>query len=122
MLDDSARVVLQAARRAARAADAPLLLAVSGGLDSMALLAAMADVARPRIAAVATFDHGTGPSAARAAAHVAEIAHALALPVVTGRAALAGRIAGGREAAWRRSRHDFLREAARPAGGLPLAE
>ncbi|MDB4885490.1 MAG: hypothetical protein JWN79_928, partial [Gemmatimonadetes bacterium] len=57
MNDPSVLAVLGAARRAARATDAPLLLAVSGGLDSMALLAAMAQAARGRLAAVATFDH-----------------------------------------------------------------
>jgi tRNA(Ile)-lysidine synthase len=122
MQDDSVRVVLQAARRAAQAADAPLLLAVSGGLDSMALLAAMATVARPRIAAVATFDHGTGPAARHASAHVVQVAESLGLRVVAGHAPAAertrngGRGGGGREATWRRERHDFLRDAARPLG------
>jgi tRNA(Ile)-lysidine synthase len=118
MQDDSARAVLQAARRAARAADAPLLLAVSGGLDSMALLAAMATVARPRIAAVASFDHGTGPAAVRAASHVSRVASALGLPVVVGRMSSGERERhrGGREATWRRARHGFLRSTARALG------
>jgi tRNA(Ile)-lysidine synthase len=116
MQDDSVRVVLQAARSAAQAADAPLLLAVSGGLDSMALLAAMATVARPRIAAVATFDHVTGPAALRASAHVVRVTESLGLPVVAGRAPVAERVRGGREATWRRARHEFLRDAARQHG------
>ena len=110
------RVVLRAARHAARATDAPLLLAVSGGLDSMALLAAMASVARARIASVATFHHGTGLAASRAATHVARVAGALGLPVVMGHAGGDERPHGGREASWRRARHDFLRATARALG------
>ena len=63
----SGATVLECARRAARDADRPLLLAVSGGLDSMVLLDAFATVAPSRVAAVATFDHGTGAHATRAA-------------------------------------------------------
>ncbi len=116
MCHDSGRAVLRAARHAAREADAPLLLAVSGGLDSMALLHAMSSVAHARIAAVATFDHGTGVAATAAVAHVARAAAALGLPVVTGRASGTVAPRGGREAAWRRARLAFLREAAAPLG------
>src|SRR3981189_2178359 len=105
MLHDPERVVLSAARRATREADAPMLLAVSGGLDSMALLYAMAGVARSRTAAVATFDHGTGVAATAAAAHVARAAAALALPVVTGRMAAGGAAGPGPGAAWGPRRH-----------------
>jgi tRNA(Ile)-lysidine synthase len=112
MDNDPARAVADAVRRAARIADAPLLLAVSGGLDSMALLAAASRAARARVAAVATFDHGTGPAATAAAAHVARMAASLGFPVVTGRMAPATSIADGWEAAWRRARHRFLAEAA----------
>ena len=114
MHHNSGRAALAAARRAAREVDAPLLLAVSGGLDSMALLHAMADVARPRIALVATFDHGTGPAATAAAAHVARTATALGLPVVEGRLAESDRPRRGHEAAWREGRYAFLRAAAAP--------
>lgn len=116
MHHDSGRAVLRAARRAARDADAPLLLAVSGGLDSMALLHAMTSVARARIAAVATFDHGTGSAATAAAAQVARDAAALGLPVVAGRAGAGLAVAGGREAAWRRARLAFLHDAAAALG------
>ena len=112
MLHTPRRAVVQAARRAAREVEAPLLLAVSGGLDSMALLHAMAAVARARIAGVATFDHGTGPAATSAADHVARTAEALGLPVVRGRAVRPG----AREDAWRRDRFEFLRSAAAPLG------
>lgn len=118
MSHDSERAVLRAARHAARAADAPLLLAVSGGLDSMAMLHAMTSVARSRIAAVATFDHGTGAVATAAAAFVARRASALGLPVVSGRPADDAPLGGGREAAWRRARLRFLRETAFPLGAL----
>ena len=49
-----------------------LVLAVSGGTDSMALLDAAAHVARARITAVATFDHGTGEAARKAVTLVAD--------------------------------------------------
>ncbi|NUQ91554.1 MAG: hypothetical protein HOQ26_01450, partial [Gemmatimonadaceae bacterium] len=67
---------------------ARLLLAVSGGRDSMALLDAATRVAGEHVAAVATFDHGTGDAARRAAAHVEREASRLGVPVVVGRAAL----------------------------------
>ena len=114
MLHDPRRAVLQAARHVAREHRAPLLLAVSGGLDSMVLLHAMARVARSRIAAVATYDHGTGVAATEAVAHVARVAAALAVPVVTG--VLSAAPATSREAAWRRARYRFLRASADTLG------
>jgi tRNA(Ile)-lysidine synthase len=116
MLHDPGRVVVSAVRRAAREAHAPLLLAVSGGLDSMALLHAMAASARSRIAAVATFDHGTGVAATEAAAHVAREAGSRRLPVVIGHVSAGESAAGGREAAWRRARYRFLRSVAESLG------
>jgi tRNA(Ile)-lysidine synthase len=113
---DPARAVLRAARRTARAADAPLLLAVSGGLDSMVLLHAMVAVARSRIAAVATMDHGTGTAATAAADHVARVATSLGLPVVMQRLATGDQPAAGREAEWRRQRYRFLRAEAESVG------
>ena len=47
-----------------------LVLAVSGGRDSIALMHAVARWAPARLAAVATFDHGTGAYATDAAALV----------------------------------------------------
>ena len=116
MSHDPGSVVIEAARRAARTADAPLLLAVSGGLDSMALLHAMATVARAQIAAVATFDHGTGIAATVAAAHVARAAGGYGVPVVMGRIDAREQRSSGREAAWRRARYRFLREASASLG------
>jgi tRNA(Ile)-lysidine synthase len=114
MQHDSTRAVLRAARAAVRATDAPFVLAVSGGLDSMALMHAMASVARARIAMVATLDHGTGAAATAAAAHVATTAAGLGLPVASGCITLEPRAADGREAAWRRARYRFLESVAAP--------
>ena len=108
------RAVLSAARRAARTTTGPLLLAISGGLDSMVLLAAMSSVARRRIAAVATFDHGTGPSATHAVRMVSAAAAVARLPVVIGRLGAEG--VPDSEAGWRTARHQFLREAASRLG------
>lgn len=115
MPHDPGSVVEEAARRAVRDADAPLLLAISGGLDSMALLHAMASVARTHIA-VATFDHGTGATATSAAGLVARVAGAYGVPVVMGRADAREHGSSGREATWRRARYRFLRDAAAPLG------
>lgn len=86
-----------------------LVLAVSGGLDSMALLHAVARWRPPGMrVTVATFDHGTGPAATRAARLVRREARLLGLPVVVGR----GSLAGGDEDAWRAARWGFLRAVA----------
>lgn len=88
------------------------MLAVSGGLDSSVLLEAVGRVAsreRRRSIVVATFDHGTGPHASAAVAHVRGGAvrwgmrcdSAVAAPGLQG------------EAAWRAARWDFLRGVAR---------
>jgi tRNA(Ile)-lysidine synthase len=110
------RAILDGARRAARSTETPLLLAVSGGLDSMTLLSVMAAVARDRIAAVATFDHGTGVSARRAVRHVERVSRALGLVVITGRLTEGDTRAGGLEARWREGRLRFLRATAARLG------
>jgi tRNA(Ile)-lysidine synthase len=112
----SERAVLDAARYAAHRTDAPLLLAVSGGVDSMALLHAMTSVARDRIAAVATFDHGTGPAAAQAVEQVKRVSRRLGVEVVDGRLDGRAESGSGLEAMWRAGRYRFLREAARRFG------
>src|SRR4051812_23112947 len=86
------------------------VLAVSGGLDSMVLLAAAARLparVRRKIM-VATFDHGTGRAAGRAAALVARQAHRLGFLCVSGRADTVGT----REEEWRRARWTFLEQVA----------
>ena len=119
MVNDSRHalhVVRSAALHAARTTDGPLLLAVSGGLDSMALLSAMGDVARERVAAVATFDHATGTAARAAVEAVRAAAQSRGIPVVSARAANGLLMTEGREAAWRDARWAFLRAAARQHG------
>lgn len=78
----------------------------------MVLLDATERVARDRIAVVATFDHGSGPHAARAAEFVCAGAAARSLPVVVGHA---GRLCSS-EAVWRRARWEFLSAVADRAG------
>lgn len=88
-----------------------VVLAVSGGTDSMALLDA---APTSRVVAVATFDHGTGTSARAAVELVAEQALQRGLKLVTGRAPKMGRT----EAEWRAARWNFLRGVARSANAL----
>jgi tRNA(Ile)-lysidine synthase len=80
------------------------LLAVSGGRDSMVLLDAFL-ASRLDAVAVATFDHGTGPAAERAARLVESEGSRRSVPVVTG---LRGRTDQTGEAAWRAARWEFL--------------
>jgi tRNA(Ile)-lysidine synthase len=86
------------------------VLAVSGGLDSMVLLAAATRLpARKRRGViVATFDHGTGKAAGRAAALVARQSLQSGFLCVKGRASTVGT----REEEWRRGRWEFLRQVA----------
>ena len=86
------------------AGEARVVLAVSGGRDSMTLLDAAARVAPQRIAAVATFDHGTGKAARQAVDLVRDATWDRRLICVTGRAR-----AGARdEDSLRRARLGFL--------------
>jgi len=92
-----------------------VVLAVSGGLDSMALLdAAAATCDRSRLV-VATYDHGTGSSAEAACAFVHRVAENHGIECEAGRAER-GSIRRS-EAAWRDARWTFLREVARVRGG-----
>ena len=86
------------------------VLAVSGGLDSMVLLTAASRLPAKirRKLVVATFDHGTGKAAGRAAALVARRAYRLGFVCVTGRASTVGT----REEEWRRERWSFLNDVA----------
>lgn len=106
--DPRARSLVQEVRRLPRGR---CVLAVSGGPDSMALLDLVWRAGLGgRVAAVATFDHRTGPWAERAAGLVAEEGARRGLPVVMGRAERS--LAGESEATWRRARWRFLREVA----------
>src|ERR1017187_6838958 len=80
------------------------LLAVSGGRDSMVLLDAFARFRSDAVAA-ATFDHGTGPDAVKAALLVEFEGTRRSIAVVSGRRADTA-VSG--EAAWRAARWEFL--------------
>jgi tRNA(Ile)-lysidine synthase len=80
------------------------LLAVSGGRDSMVLLDAFARW-RSDCVAAATFDHGTGVAARKAALLVELECQRRAIPVVTGRRTDSD---SSGEAAWRQARWEFL--------------
>lgn len=82
------------------------LLAVSGGRDSMVLLEAFASCRPDEIAAVATFDHGTGLAATKAAKLVERRALELGVPVVSGSLPP---LSARDEASWRAARWKFLR-------------
>ncbi|MDP9202953.1 MAG: tRNA lysidine(34) synthetase TilS [Gemmatimonadota bacterium] len=86
------------------------VLAVSGGLDSMVLLTGAASLSarKRRNVTVATFDHGTGKAAGRAAALVARYAFQSGFLCVTGRASAVGT----KEEEWRHGRWEFLRQVA----------
>ncbi len=101
--------VLRDTGRALASTSGPLVLAVSGGCDSMVLLHAVVAVDRHRVAAVATFDHGTGAAARDAAALVRAECAALRVPVLVG----GGRPVRQTESAWREARWAFLRTVAR---------
>jgi tRNA(Ile)-lysidine synthase len=99
-----------AAVEAALAGCEHAVLAVSGGLDSMVLLAAAAKrpAGKRGKLTVATFDHGTGKAAGRAAALVERYSSQCGFHCVTGRASTVGT----REEEWRRGRWEFLRAVA----------
>lgn len=100
--------MLREVRRRLASVRGPLVLAVSGGADSMVLLDAVLHVAPGRVAAVATFDHGTGEAAKRAVELVRAEGTRLGVPVV----ACGGRAVGTTEAQWRKARWAFLRDVA----------
>jgi tRNA(Ile)-lysidine synthase len=90
-----------------------LLLAVSGGADSLALLHALAHL-RPIYPVelnVATLNHGLRPEAAEEVAFVQEMAAAWNVPCITGKVEL-DTTKLGIEAAARKARYDFLAEVA----------
>lgn len=105
--------LLRSAAQQLRCVDGPLLLAVSGGADSMLLLHVVAlhpDLASRATAAV--FDHGTGAHARRGVALVRRVATAHGIRVIAGRSRSPARD----EAGWRRQRWRFLRTRAARLG------
>ena len=85
-----------------------IVLAVSGGMDSMTLLDAAVRTVPDRIAAVATFDHRSGPHSTAAVELVQARAASHGLRTIVGRADGPLRT----EEEWRAARWRFLREAA----------
>ena len=85
-----------------------VVLAVSGGRDSMVLMHAAARVAPEHVAGVVTIDHGTGQAATDAAALVERAGAQLGFEVAHRRV----RPAAPTEAAWRAARWRALREEA----------
>ncbi len=100
------------------ACEGPWLLAVSGGADSMVMLDAALDTIRAPDLIVATFDHGTGPSAAAAAALVQQTAASAGIRCVRGSASrpVNSRDTRGTEAEWRMQRWKFLTQTAAQVG------
>lgn len=121
-LDPAVAEVRRAVRSALAglSADAVVLVALSGGADSLALAAAAAFEAPKlglRVVSV-TVDHGLQPGSADAAAAAAAHAEALGIEARVVRVDVAG--AGGPEAAARDARYRALREAARAAGAVAV--
>jgi tRNA(Ile)-lysidine synthase len=92
-----------------------VVLAVSGGIDSMTLLDA-AGLVRPPEAevVVATFDHGTGAAASAAVALVRREAERRGFPVESARSTQVAKT----EAEWRNQRWRFLRDVAARHGAV----
>jgi tRNA(Ile)-lysidine synthase len=98
----------------------PVVVAVSGGPDSTALLLLLADLADELglVLHVAHFDHRTRPKqSALDADFVARLANRVGAPIRVGRA---DRATKGEDDA-RRARYDFLRRAARDVGATAIA-
>jgi tRNA(Ile)-lysidine synthase len=103
-----------------------LVVALSGGADSVALTDALATLARRhgfRLLA-AHLDHGLRPESASDAAFCAELAGGLGLEVRLGRADVrsrAGAMGSGLEDAARRERYAFLRTVKEQEGAVAIA-
>jgi tRNA(Ile)-lysidine synthase len=81
-----------------------VVVAVSGGMDSMTLATILADTLPERVRAIAAFDHGTGPAATRAVLHVEAFARQRGFVFRSEQA----RLSRASEAAWRHVRWGFL--------------
>ena len=91
---------------------ARIVLAVSGGMDSMVLLELAARALPANRLIAATFDHGTGRAASQAMALVAQRTAALGVRCVEGQRTRGGSLVDASEAALRDARWAFLRSVA----------
>jgi tRNA(Ile)-lysidine synthase len=100
----------------------PLLAAVSGGADSLALLHVLHGLGYPLVCA--TFNHRLRPEAADEVAYVRQVAESLGIPFVTDSADVAAYAEAeglSTEEAARTLRYRFLFRAAREAGAQAVA-
>lgn len=100
--------------------DAPVLVALSGGSDSTALLHLLTELAGERgwRLFAAHLDHGVRPESAEQAAEVAARAEAAGVPCAVGRAPPD---MSRTQAAFRRERYRFLRREARRTNAVRIA-
>lgn len=94
--------------------EGPLLLGISGGGDSMALLHLLLEAGHANRITVATFNHNWGPFGAQSAAFVEAFCHSRSLPFLT--ATGTGKPATNPEATARTERHTWLQQQARLLG------
>lgn len=124
---DLVAMVRQAdAREGLLATGSGIVVAVSGGADSVALLDALHRYAPERGLAlhVGHLDHGLRPTSEEEAAAVGRLAAALGLPATIGRRdvrAVAGRLGRGLEAGARSARYAFLAAVAAETGSGTVA-
>lgn len=101
-----------------------MLVAVSGGRDSVCLLHYLAAMPRDFSVAAAHLDHGQRPTAGRDVAFVEELCRSLDVPLTVERAdvpALARERGVGLEEAGRMARYDFFRRTADRLGAQRIA-
>jgi tRNA(Ile)-lysidine synthase len=117
--DPPARAVLNAAIAASLERQrGRILVAVSGGVDSLALLLSASEVAAGRLG-VASLDHGLRPESAAEVARVAELARSLGIPFHT--ESLGLRPGPGMEERARKARYAALDRIAREHGYAAIA-
>lgn len=104
-MPEPARRLLNALKRSAPPPATPVLVAVSGGADSTALLHSLRESDLGLKIAVAHFDHGLRPDSTRDASWVLELCEGLGVPFFIKR--WRGKLSG--EAAAREARYRFLR-------------
>ncbi len=101
-----------------------LIVGVSGGPDSLALLHRLRDLLGPDVLRVAHLDHGIRPSSADEAAYVADLARSWEIPSYSKRVdvpELARRRAWSLEEAARNARYEFMAEVAQQVGAEIVA-